>query len=141
MAHTLPEQPSPELVVTTSEGVVEGVTEGVVPNQIQNVEVNLNNELTGVRSRVQVRLLRFYTQNTYGNCHVGRICFSVFCRDCSRDNNYSHENDQNGLSDSLFDPWLSYLHKKIIFIYNYIYVIFNTITCHVTALMKYYFII
>jgi len=54
MAHTLPEQPSPELVVTTSEGVVEGVTEGVVPNQIQNVEVNLNNELTGVRSRVQV---------------------------------------------------------------------------------------
>ena len=36
--------------------------------------------------------------------------------------------------------YLTYI-KKIIFSYNYIYVIFNIITCHVTALMTYYFII
>ena len=41
---------------------------------------------------------------------------------------------------SLTLGYLTYI-KKCIFTYNYIYVIFNTITYHVTTLMKYYFII
>ena len=47
--HTLPEQPSPELVEEPSE-----VT--TTPIQVQNVEVNLScSEMIGVTSRVQVR--------------------------------------------------------------------------------------
>ena len=50
------------------------------------------------------------------------------------------ESDQSDLSDILLGRgYFTYIKKLVI--YKFIYVIFNTITCHITALMKCYFII